>query len=86
MCGFPEASWHPELTYCLPHTVVPTPTAEDLLVFYLGDQADVGQTAASLERCGGRIVPAENPYWDEGGLTVADPDGYRMVVTTRTWG
>jgi predicted enzyme related to lactoylglutathione lyase len=24
---------------------------------------------------GGAVVPAHNPYWDEGGVTIADPVG-----------
>jgi predicted enzyme related to lactoylglutathione lyase len=33
---------------------------------------------------GGTVVPAHNPYWDEGGVTIADPDGYRVVLTGRS--
>lgn len=86
MCGFQESSWHLEFTRSRPHTVLPSPTSEDLLVFYLDDQADVDAAVESLRRYGGTVVPAENPYWDEGGLTLVDPDGYRLVVTTRRWG
>ena len=35
---------------------------------------------------GGTVVPADNPYWDVGGVTIADPDGYRVVLTQRSWG
>jgi hypothetical protein len=31
-------------------------------------------------------APADNPYWDAGGTTIADPDGYRVVLTQRSWG
>ena len=34
---------------------------------------------------GGTRVPARNPYWDEWGVTIADPDGYRLVLSRRSW-
>jgi hypothetical protein len=37
-----------------------------------------------LERAGGTRVSA-GPYWDRWGVTVADPDGYRLVLSTRGW-
>ncbi|HEY9367901.1 MAG TPA: VOC family protein, partial [Streptomyces sp.] len=29
-------------------------------------------------------VPAHNPHWDD-GVTIADPEGYRLVLCSRTW-
>lgn len=29
---------------------------------------------------GGRHVTSTNPYWDRGGVTIEDPDGYRVVL------
>ncbi|MGV9639711.1 hypothetical protein [Streptomyces sp. NPDC003514] len=26
-----------------------------------------------------------NPYWNKWGVTVEDPDGYRLVLCTRAW-
>ncbi|GAA3120635.1 hypothetical protein GCM10017687_37860 [Streptomyces echinatus] len=62
----------------------PTPTVDDLFVVYLGapvDQALVDR----LEAQGGTRVPAHNPYWDRYGVTVADPDGYLLVLCSRAW-
>ena len=30
-------------------------------------------------------VKSYNPYWDEGGATFEDSDGYRVVLTSRFW-
>ena len=30
-------------------------------------------------------VLSPNPYWNEWGVTVEDPDGYRLVLCTRGW-
>lgn len=43
---------------------------------------------AAIDRllaCGGSRVAARNPYWDRWGVTIADPDGYRLVLSQRSW-
>jgi hypothetical protein len=30
-------------------------------------------------------VQAANPYWNDHGLTFADPDGQRVVLAARSW-
>jgi catechol 2,3-dioxygenase-like lactoylglutathione lyase family enzyme len=83
MVGRPEAGWHLELVHG-PDTPPPTPTPEDLLVLYLGEQVPE-ELVAGLERLGGQRVRAHNPYWDRWGVTLQDPDGYRLVLSTRDW-
>ncbi|WP_432094492.1 VOC family protein [Streptomyces sp. bgisy100] len=84
MVGRPEAAWHLELVHDAHDPVVPRPTPEDLLVIYLGTEVP-GELVERLEAHGGRRVLAHNPYWEEWGVTVEDPDGYRLVLSTRTW-
>jgi ribosomal protein S18 acetylase RimI-like enzyme len=55
-------------------------TEEDLLVFYLGNLAEVGQLAARLDAARVRAVESANPYWSRLGRTLLDPDGYRIVI------
>lgn len=86
MCRFEHASWHLEFTHSEPHATIPSPTAEDLLVLYLGDPASVERVSTALEDHGGTVVRSDNPYWDNSGITVMDPDGYRLVLTAQTWG
>jgi len=38
-----------------------------------------------MAHAGGKVVPARNPYWDRWGVTIVDPDGYRLVLSHRTW-
>ncbi|MEU1882227.1 hypothetical protein ABZ470_33405 [Streptosporangium sp. NPDC020072] len=38
-----------------------------------------------LLSAGGVRVPAHNPYWDAHGVTLTDPDGHRLVLSTRSW-
>jgi catechol 2,3-dioxygenase-like lactoylglutathione lyase family enzyme len=85
MLGPAGGQWHLELTIAASGVVTPAPTPEDLLVIYLA--APVAEaTVAQAVAHGGTVVPSLNPYWDEGGVTIADPDGYRVVLTEHSWG
>jgi predicted enzyme related to lactoylglutathione lyase len=85
MVGPAGGNWHLELTVGTRDKVAPSPTPEDLLVIYLA--APVGEAlVARAVAHGGTVVPAHNPYWDVGGVTITDPDGYRVVLTGRSWG
>ncbi|GGT42382.1 VOC family protein [Streptomyces purpureus] len=82
MLGWPDASWHLELVHDA--TVEPRPTVEDLLVVYL-DEPVPDELVARLQAHGGTRVASPNPYWNEWGVTVQDPDGYRLVLCVRDW-
>jgi catechol 2,3-dioxygenase-like lactoylglutathione lyase family enzyme len=60
----------------------PEPHPETLLVLYLGDRDTVLAVAARLD-----VEPAApaNPYWAEHGVTVEDPDGFRVVLVPERW-
>ena len=55
----------------------PDPHPESLLVLYLGNDEAVRAVTARLE--GEPVAPA-NPYWNEHGVTIEDPDGFRVVL------
>ncbi|MEU7581194.1 VOC family protein [Streptomyces sp. NPDC041068] len=84
MVGWPDASWHLELVHEAAAPVQPRPTEEDLLVVYLDEEVPAA-LVARLEEHGGKRVLSPNPYWNEWGVTVEDPDGYRLVLSTRAW-
>jgi catechol 2,3-dioxygenase-like lactoylglutathione lyase family enzyme len=58
------------------------PHPESLLVLYLGSRAAVD---AVMARLGVDAVEPANPYWAEHGLTVEDPDGFRVVLVPERW-
>ena len=84
MLGWPDAAWHLELVHDPSDPVDPRPTPEDLLVVYTGEPVS-DSLVDRLEQHGGRRVAAHNPYWDTWGVTIQDPDGYLLVLSTRTW-
>jgi catechol 2,3-dioxygenase-like lactoylglutathione lyase family enzyme len=84
MTGWQDAGWHLEFALDPHAPVAPAPTEEDLLVIYLDGPVPEG-LVERLERCGGTRVRARNPYWEKWGVTVRDPDGYRLVLSTRDW-
>lgn len=60
-----------------PHSDPPPPHPESLLVLYLGDRAEVERRAAQAAAV---VVPNPNPFWERVGITVVDPDGFRVVL------
>jgi len=53
-------------------------------VLYLNGEVEAG-VVRRLVDAGGTQGAARNPYWDHGGVTIVDPDGYRLVLTSRSW-
>src|SRR3954453_13768220 len=77
----PGTDAHLELTAGGEHGA-PTPHPESLLVLYLGDRAVVDRT---LRRGAGEPIAPANPYWAKHGVTIADPDGFRVVLVPERW-
>ncbi|MCU1594367.1 MAG: hypothetical protein JWO12_1759 [Frankiales bacterium] len=80
MLDVPGTKAHLELT-ATDHLAPPVPHDESLLVLYVGSDAEVHRLAEGLA-----TVPSRNPYWDTCGVTVLDPDGFRVVLVNRAWG
>jgi hypothetical protein len=60
----------------------PAPHPESLLVLYLGSADAV---AAACARVGAEPVRPANPYWQANGVTLADPDGFQVVLVPGSW-
>jgi catechol 2,3-dioxygenase-like lactoylglutathione lyase family enzyme len=86
MMGHIGAGYHLEFTHAVGHKVGRAPTADNLLVFYLPNEADWRAAIARMERAGYSAVASFNPYWDRQGRTYEDPDGYRVVLQHAKWG
>ena len=77
----PGTETHLEFTSGGAHRT-PEPHPETLVVLYLGSTEAVEQTC---KRVGAEPVEAANPYWQEHGVTLTDPDGFRVVLVPRSW-
>ena len=85
MVGAPGGAFHFEFTRHRDHPVTPTPTPEDLSVFYLPDAAQWRVTCERMIAAGFTPVDPFNPYWTARGRTFEDFDGYRVVLQQARW-
>jgi catechol 2,3-dioxygenase-like lactoylglutathione lyase family enzyme len=85
MLGSPGMQYHFEFTCFRDHAVRPTPTVDDLAVFYIADEAAWQAACANMLDAGFTQVPSFNPYWNLKGRTFEDADGYRTVLQNAPW-
>ena len=83
--GFPGGPWHLELTHARGHQVGGAPNADHLLTFYFPGEGAREQVIERLQSQGHAPVVSLNPYWDDHGVSFADPDGYRVVLHRGAW-
>ncbi len=81
MLDLPGTGAHLEFT-STPHVAAPSPHVEDLLVLYVDTWEVVDRLVSAA---GVSAVPSANPYWDRVGVTILDPDGFRVVLVAGSW-
>ncbi|MCL5030439.1 MAG: VOC family protein [Bacteroidetes bacterium] len=80
MFGLPGSEYHLEFTHHQNGSPCPAPTKDNLLVFYITDKKELENLAGRIFSMGYKSVEPENPYWEEKGVTIEDPDGWRIVL------
>jgi catechol 2,3-dioxygenase-like lactoylglutathione lyase family enzyme len=80
MLGLPAKTYHLEFTQRAGGSPCPAPTADNLLVLYIPDGAQMLGLRERLARLGHAPVAPENPYWLQNSVTYEDPDGWRVVL------
>lgn len=85
MVGPEGGGWHFELTRD-PSTPWSLPRPPRTCSWSIWGRPSRRRRWSGCSPCGGTRVAAHNPYWDEYGVTVEDPDGYQLVLCSRTWG
>jgi catechol 2,3-dioxygenase-like lactoylglutathione lyase family enzyme len=85
MLGDRGGHFHFEFTFCRTHPVSPSPTPDDLLVFYVPDQREWDLRCDLMRQAGFSEVQSFNPYWERLGRTFEDFDGYRVVIQRSAW-
>jgi hypothetical protein len=83
MLGMPGASIHLEFTSHVNGSPCPAPTKDNLLVFYVADKHQRDSMVSKLIAMGYPIVEPENSYWAKDGITIEDPDGWRIVLMNK---
>ncbi len=78
--GLPGVGYHLEFTTHAAGSPCPAPSEDNLLVLYIPERSRIDAIARRLEAMGYPPVPPENPFWRDGGVTIADPDGWRVVL------
>ncbi|QSB12047.1 VOC family protein [Lysinibacillus fusiformis] len=79
MIGLPNAGYHLEFTEHIDGSPCPAPSKDNLLVLYIPNRDTIRHIAERLAVMGYPEVEPENPYWAEKGVTIEDPDGWRLV-------
>ncbi len=54
---------------------------EDILVFYPTTRLEYDSILEKINKYSIKIIKAKNPYWNENGKMLLDPDGYRIVIS-----
>ncbi|GGA67733.1 hypothetical protein GCM10008025_09480 [Ornithinibacillus halotolerans] len=83
--GLPDVNYHLEFTRHIDGSPCPAPTKDNLLVFYIINKDEIVKVAERLHNMGYPEVEPENEYWKELGVTIADPDGWRIVLMNRSF-
>lgn len=52
---------------------------------FLPEKAAFEQAIAKMKKQGFKPTPSFNPFWDRGGVTFEDHEGYRVVFFNGSW-
>ena len=78
--GKPNSDWHLEFTQS--NEIVEFHFNEDdSLVFYPEEISEYNQLLENIQKQNISIIKAKNPYWNENGKMILDPDGYRIIIS-----
>ena len=85
MLGSDNVDYHFEFTFEKAQQAPHSNSAENLIVFYMGDMQQAEKYKKQMIAVGFKLVRSHNPYWDENGLTLEDFEGYRIVLCHHHW-
>jgi catechol 2,3-dioxygenase-like lactoylglutathione lyase family enzyme len=78
--GKPNENWHIEFTQS-EEVVSFNFGEEDILVFYPNNKMEYELIVQNLKLHHIEILQAKNSYWNDNGILILDPDGYRIVIS-----
>ncbi|MGB0165317.1 MAG: VOC family protein [Luteibaculum sp.] len=77
--GYEGADWHIEFTESS-HNTTGKPDPDDLLVFYPRSAEEFNQILLRIRKNHIPELKARNPYWNQHGIKIADPDGFGIII------
>ncbi|RZK38956.1 MAG: VOC family protein [Pedobacter sp.] len=80
--GIPGESWHLEFTTS-PDKPESRFDEDDALVFYANNETELTDIKKHLKRQDVRLETPKNPYWQENGIMIADPDGFKIIFSIK---
>jgi len=78
--GKPNENWHLEFTKS-DEIVTFNFGEEDIFVFYPNTKLEFELIHDRIESHSIKFIDSKNPYWNENGKMILDPDGYRVVIS-----
>ena len=54
---------------------------DDIIVFYPKNKIDFDLIMNKIQSQNIDFIKAKNPYWNENGKIILDPDGYKIVIS-----
>jgi catechol 2,3-dioxygenase-like lactoylglutathione lyase family enzyme len=79
MLGKSGLNWHLEFTES-GTTADHTFDEEDILVFY-PEKDDYQEIIKNIRTNHIPIIKAKNPFWEDNGVMIKDPDGHRIIIS-----
>lgn len=78
--GKSNENWHLEFTKS-EDIVLFDFNEDDILVFYPNSKMEFDLVVNKVQSHKIEFIKAKNPYWNENGKMILDPDGYRVVIS-----
>lgn len=78
--GYPSADWHLEFTQST-EQVKHAFDEDDCLVFYPTTTSAFNAIFSTIKEKQITPIKAKNPYWNENGICILDPDGYTVIIS-----
>lgn len=78
--GKPNLDWHLEFTTS-DETVDFNYNEDDILVFYPVTKDEFDSLIQNIQKQNITFIKAKNPFWNENGKMICDPDGYQIVIS-----
>ncbi len=79
--GKKGTDWHLEFTQSDEKTKA-VADDDDLLVFYPENKPEYELLLQNIKKHNVSFIPAKNPYWNENGKMLVDPDGCKIVISS----